>query len=105
MAIPIASDEMLTLKLRYKPPAEDVSRLVEFAIKDNGASYAQATGDFKFAASVAEFAMLLRDSQFKGTGSFDAVLELAAEGKGADKSGYRQEFVELVRKAKELKKA
>ena len=47
--------------------------------------------------------MLLRDSPHKGTATFDAALELAQEGRGSDKEGYRAEFVELVQRAKTLK--
>ena len=59
--------------------------------------------DFKFACAVAEFGMLLKDSPFKGTASFDSALELAGEGRGPDTHGYRAEFITLVAKAKELK--
>ena len=94
--------ELLTLKLRYKQPDGDVSRLIERPLKDEVRPYAQAGGDFKFAASVAGFGMLLRQSQFAGSATFDAVLELAAEGLGRDEGGYRREFLELVRRAKGL---
>ena len=102
---PTGSGGLLTLKLRYKQPDGDTSKLLEFPVKDGGAGYAKASPDFKFAASVAAFAMILRDSQHKGTATYDAVLELAAEGKGPDKSGYREEFLDLVRRAKEIKRA
>lgn len=92
--------ELLTLKLRYKKPDGDVSKLIERPLADDVRSYAQASGDFKFASSVAAFGMLLRHSQYKGSATFDAVLELAQEGIGADKGGYRAEFIELVRKAR-----
>jgi Ca-activated chloride channel family protein len=97
-----ASDEMLTVKLRYKQPDGDKSKLLEFPVKDDGRRYAQASEDFKFAASVATFGMILRDSKFKGNASYDAVLELADESKGVDKDGYRAEFITLVRTAKSL---
>ena len=93
---------MMTLKLRYKEPDGDTSKLLVFAITDSGRSYARASADFKFAASVAAFGMLLRDSPYKGTSTFDAVLELAGEGGVRDRHGYRAEFVALVKKARSL---
>jgi Ca-activated chloride channel family protein len=69
---------------------------------DEVRDYAKTSGDFKFAASVASFGMLLRRSEYRGTATFDAVLELAQEGLGDDQAGYRIEFVDLVRKTKSL---
>ena len=75
---------MLTVKLRYKKLDGDKSELIERAAVDDGKQFANASADFKFAAAVAEFGMLLRDSEFKGSGTLGAVLEWAQEGKGAD---------------------
>jgi Ca-activated chloride channel family protein len=97
------SSEMLTVKLRYKKPDGDKSDLVECAVTDDSGDFAKASPDFKFAAAVAEFGMILRDSEHKGNGTFGAVLEWANEGKGADANGYRAGFIELVRKAHTLK--
>ena len=98
-----ASPELLTVKLRYKEPAGDVSKLLERSFVDRGAEFASAAPDLKFAAAVAEFGMILRDSEFKGNGSLGAVGEWARQGKGADPNGYRADFLELVEKAQELK--
>ena len=98
------SSEMLTVKLRYKKPDGDKSDLVECAVTDDSGDFAKASPDFKFAAAVAEFGMILRDSEHKGNGTFGAVLEWANEGKGADANGYRAGFIELVRKAHTLKR-
>lgn len=106
-AEPVAGEhagELLTLKLRYKQPDGDTSKLLEYPVKDSGQRWAQATGDFKFAASVALFGMILRNSPHKGTATLDAVAELANEGRGSDESGYRQEFISLVQTAKSLGK-
>lgn len=97
------ANELLTLKLRYKQPDGDESKLIERPVKNDVKDYAKASVDFKFAAAVASFGMQLRDSQYRGTATLDAVLELAQEGIGRDDGGYRREFIELVRKAKELK--
>jgi Ca-activated chloride channel family protein len=99
-----SSNEMLTVKLRYKAPDGDKSELVERALVDNEANFANAAPDLKFAAAVAEFGMLLRDSEHKGNGTLAAVLEWAQEGKGNDPNGYRAGFIELVRKAQGLTK-
>jgi Ca-activated chloride channel family protein len=98
------SKEMLTIKLRFKRPDGDKSELLERAVVDDGKQFANASADFKFAAAVAEFGMLLRDSEFKGSGTLDAVLQWAQEGKSADTNGYRAGFLELVRKAQALKR-
>jgi hypothetical protein len=98
------SKEMLTVKLRFKRPDGDKSELLERAVVDDGKQFANASADFKFAAAVAEFGMLLRDSEFKGSGTLGAVLEWAQEGKNADTNGSRAGFVELVRKAQALKR-
>ena len=98
------SSEMLTVKLRYKKPESDKSELLERAVVDDGKQFANASADFKFAVAVAEFGMLLRDSEFKGSGTLGAVLQWAQEGKSADPNGYRAGFLELVRKAQVLKR-
>ena len=96
--------ELLTLKLRYKAPDGDKSTLMEIPVTDSGAKLARASADFKFASAVASFGMVLKDSAFKGTATFDSALELAQEGKGDDTHGYRAEFINLLGKAKALKK-
>ena len=74
---------------------------------NNASKYlAELLGTFLFMmigyASVAAFGMILRDSPHKGSASFDSVLELAEEGVGSDRSGYRQEFLKLVEQASQL---
>ncbi len=98
------SRELLTIKLRYKQPDADKSSLIEMPLNDEGRSFAQASTDFRFAASVASFGMILRHSPHRGNATLDAVAEIAQSALGADKSGYRSEFVGLVRSAKALQK-
>ena len=98
------SPEMVTVKLRHKKPDGDVSELTEKSLTDNGSKFENAAPDLKFAAAVAEFGMLLRDSQYKGKGTFGAVIEWAQEGKGRDAAGYRAGFIEMVRKAESMKR-
>jgi Ca-activated chloride channel homolog len=97
-----ASDEVMTIKLRYKEPDGDTSELIDVPVADTGRAYRRASEDFKLATSVAAFGMILRDSPYKGSASFDSVLELAEEGVGGDRSGYRQEFLKLVEQASQL---
>ena len=96
------ADELLTLKLRYQPPAGGKSELLTIPIKDSAQRFSNASPDFQFAAAVASFGMLLRHSQYRGDTSYAAVLEVAAAAKGADKYGYRAEFLQLVQEAKRL---
>ncbi len=98
-----ASDELLTLKIRYKQPDGDKSTKLEFPVADAGEDFGKATADFKFASAVASFGMLLRNSQYKGNATYAAVAEIAQSTAGdRDPHGYRKEFVEMVKRAKEL---
>jgi Ca-activated chloride channel family protein len=99
-----AMPEALYVKLRYRRPDEDVSRPIEQGVLDQGLDYANASEDFKFAAAVAGFGMLLRDSPERGSLTYPALLELAEASKGADRAGYRAEFIGLVRKAEALRR-
>jgi Ca-activated chloride channel family protein len=96
------SSELLTLKLRYKLPEADKSELLTFPVSDSDQDVKEASADFRFAAGVACFGMLLRDSEHKGSATFDMALDLARSGKGADPHGYRGELVQLVELAKSL---
>lgn len=99
-----ASDELLTLKLRYQKPEGSDSTLVQFPVKDSSQAFDNASADFRFAAAVAQFGLLLRNSAHKGDANFDAVIELVSETAAKDKSGYRQEFLDLARAARRLAK-
>ena len=97
------SGELLTVKLRYKQPDGEKSTLLEVALADGGGSLSDAPRDLQFAAAVASFGMILRDSKHKGNYTLGAVAELAAAAVGKDAEGYRAEFVELVKTAAKLK--
>jgi Ca-activated chloride channel family protein len=88
--------EILTLKLRYKEPDAEKSRLIVHPLLDDNVVLARSSDDFKFSAAVAAFGMMLRDSEFKGDASYEGILELARDGKGKDLFGYRAEFIQLV---------
>jgi Ca-activated chloride channel family protein len=96
------SNELLTVKLRYKAPEGDASRLLEFPLIDRGGAFAGASPDFKFAAAVAGFGMVLRDSPHRGATTLDQVARWAEEGTGPDAGGYRHEFLSLVKRAGEV---
>lgn len=72
--------EMMTVKLRYKEPEGEVSKLLEYPVMDKVAELADASTDFKFASAVASFGMLLRGSPHKGNATFESVLYLARAG-------------------------
>ena len=95
-------DELMFVRLRYKKPAGESSRLIETPLPDRQGRFGDASQDFKFAAAVASFGMLLRDSSNRGDASFDEVLNWALAGKGEDPHGYRQEFLKLVLQAQSL---
>jgi len=94
-----STDELMTLKLRYKKPRSDKSQLITRVLKDDPIKREKSSNDFRFSAAVAEFGMLLRDSEFKGDASYSEVLELAVTAKGSDTEGYRAEFIRLVKTA------
>jgi secreted protein with Ig-like and vWFA domain len=96
------SGELLTLKIRYKEPDKDTSKLLEFTAKDDGRRFGEASADFRFAASVASFGMMLRSSPYRGNLTYAAVAEFAAGALGKDANGYRAEFLDLVRGAEKL---
>lgn len=75
---------MLTLKLRYKEPDGDKSKLIEVPVRASTGAFEKASDNFRFAASVAGFGMLLRDSANKGSLTLDRLLEVAESSKGND---------------------
>ncbi|HRX93359.1 MAG TPA: DUF3520 domain-containing protein, partial [Chitinophagaceae bacterium] len=94
-----SSDEIMTVKFRYKAPDGDVSKLIVHPLKDDKIALVKTSDNFRFAAAVAEFGMLLRKSEFKADASYDNVLFLAKKAKGEDEEGYRAEFIKMVKSA------
>jgi Ca-activated chloride channel family protein len=94
------SDELMTIKLRYKGPDEQESKLISRPVRENRGG--AAPEDLRFASAVAEFGLLLRDSEHKGKASYRQVLELARSSRGSDREGYRAEFISLVEAASRL---
>lgn len=99
-----SASELLTLKLRYKQPDGNESRLLEQVATDHGTSFNAASGDFQFAAAVAGFGMILKGSYHAGELTLDRVHEIARAAKGSDVGGYRAEFLTLIEKAKQLQR-
>jgi len=91
------SQELLTIKLRYKQPDGNKSKLITHPVIDQKIALNKTSNNFKWSAAVAGFGMLLRGSEFKGNLTFDQVLNLARNSKGEDAEGYRIEFINLVR--------
>ncbi|HEX8693520.1 MAG TPA: VWA domain-containing protein [Longimicrobium sp.] len=94
--------ELLTVALRYKQPDGETSRLIERPVADRGAALERTSDDFRFAAAVAQWGLLLRDSKFKGTSSWSGVLGLARGALADDPGGYRAEFVGLVEQSRQI---
>jgi len=91
----------MTVNLRYKKPDANESTLITKTVGTEDL-LGEMSNNMKFASAVAEFGMLMKDSQYKGNSSFTNVLELAKAGKGHDLEGYREEFIQLVQKALQL---
>jgi len=102
-AKPDPSAELLTVKLRYKQPEGDKSILIDEPVAGKIKDPEKTSANFRFAAAVAEFGLLLRDSEFKAEASFEQLIGLAQGAREEDKEGYRTEFIQLVKTAKDLK--
>jgi Ca-activated chloride channel family protein len=98
----LTSRELLTLRVRYKDPDGEVGKEISEVFLDENRPFEQASRSMRFAASVAEFGLLLRDSRYKGRASFDRVLAEARRSLGPDPHGYGQEFLRLVETAQLL---
>jgi Ca-activated chloride channel family protein len=98
------TDEILTVKFRYKAPDSDVSKLIEHAVMDKQIPIARTSENYRFATAVAEMGMLLRNSPFRSKATFANVIELARKAKGTDEEGYRAEFIRLAENASLLAK-
>jgi Ca-activated chloride channel homolog len=97
------TNELLTLKMRYKEPDGMKSQLMEKIVHDNVHSIEETSENFRFAVAVAQFGMLLRNSEHKGQATFDNTLALAQSAKGKDEENYRGEFIGLVESARHMK--
>jgi len=94
--------EVLTVKLRYKEPQGSTSKLLAQPLAGAAVAINQASADQQFAAAVAEFGLLLRQSEQRGTATYATAAQLAQAGRGPDADGYRAELVRLVQLAEGL---
>ena len=94
---PEGSNELMTVKLGYKKPGENESKLVAHPLVDNQVALENTSDNFRWAASVAAFGMLLRESEYVSGYSYDKVIELAEGARGKDKEGYRVDFINLAK--------
>ena len=92
-----ASKELLTVKFRYKDPKENSSKLIVRALEDKGAPLSRASDNFRWAAAVAGFGMVLRGSEFSEGMTIEQILRLAQNARGDDREGYRLEFINLIK--------
>jgi Ca-activated chloride channel family protein len=99
----ILNNEIMTVKLRYKNIDSEKSKMMEIPVLISDKSKS-ASADFTFAAAVTMFGQLLRNSDFKGSATYDDVITLARKGLGEDKMGYRHEFIRLAEAMKQLDK-
>jgi Ca-activated chloride channel homolog len=100
---PTDSTDLFSISVRYKEPMGDTSHLIELEVTDTISE--NPSQNFQFASSVVEFSLLLRDSKFKGNADYDQVILRAEGAKGEDVNGYRFEFIQLVKSAKDLAKS
>jgi Ca-activated chloride channel homolog len=96
-----ATKELMTVKFRYKKPDGDESKLIIHPLLDENVKLENTSENFRWAASVAGFGMILRESEYVKGFNYDQVLQLAEGARGKDKEGYRVEFINLV-KSQEL---
>ena len=89
-----AKNELMFVRIRYKTPGENTSKQLTQAVIDSRSG--NASSDFRFAASVAAFGMVLRNSEHKGTATLRSAREMANGARGVDEGGYRGEFVEMI---------
>lgn len=94
--------ELLTVKVRYKQPDGNVSRLMVQTLRDQDRTMEQVSEEFRFAAAVAQFGLLLRDSEFKKDATYQNVVQLAESARGPDADGRRTEFIYLAKTAASL---
>jgi len=96
------SEELLTIKLRYKKPDGEKSVLMEIPFKQKVIAFNKASEKLRFSSAVAAFGMLLRGSEYRGDASLDRVIEIAQNARGDDEEGYRAEFTRLVKMVRDM---
>ena len=100
----VNSNEVCSVKIRYKQPDSDKSVQMEDLVMDAHTALEKTSENFRFSVAVAEFGLLLRGSDFKGSANYEQILSLTKDALGKDSEGYRAEFLKLVKTAKLLEK-
>lgn len=96
------TNEVATLKLRFKEPQDDQSKLISTTIKTSDRKNQIESDNLKWSASMAQFGMLLRNSDYKGTTTYETSISLAQSAVGNDTEGYRKECVQLMKNAQAM---
>ncbi len=98
-----ASAELMTVKLRYKQPDGNTSTKVEIPVKGKVLDLEDTSDNFRFSASIAEFGLIMRNSEYREDASMAQVISMAKGARGEDEEGYRSEFLNLVKLAETMK--
>jgi Ca-activated chloride channel family protein len=89
-------NELVTVNLRYKKPKGRKSLLLSEIIYNNPVLFDKTSDNFRFSASVAEFGMILKESEYKGNATLQTAMDMAKRSKGKDDEGYRAEMIKLI---------
>ncbi len=95
--------ELMTVKLRYKQPDGNTSTKIEIPVKGKVLDLDETSDNFRFSAAIAEFGLILRNSEYKEDASMEEVIAMAKGARGEDEEGYRSEFLKLVKLADSMK--
>ncbi len=95
--------ELMTVKLRYKQPDGNTSTKIEIPVKGKVLDLDETSDNFRFSAAIAEFGLILRNSEYKDDASMEEVIAMAKGARGEDEEGYRSEFIKLVKLADSMK--
>jgi len=95
--------ELMTVKLRYKQPDGNTSTKVEIPVKGKVLDLGETSDNYRFSAAIAEFGLILRNSEYKEDASLEEVIAMAKGARGEDEEGYRSEFLKLVKLADSMK--
>ena len=98
------SDELLTIKVRYKKPDGNTSMLLEKPVRESDNEIDGSSENLRFAAAVAEFGMILRESEFKGNSTLEGAASLAKSARGDDEDGYRSELIRLIATVRDMRR-
>lgn len=99
-----SNNEVMTVKFRYKKPGEDKSLLLEKVVEGSPVPIGSAGENIQLAAGLAQFGMLLRNSEYKGRGGYELAIDLISGIKGDDREGYRKELLQLMKTAFDFSK-